>query len=130
MIFASKDIRKEMPYLAHGAGYIWFVARKDGVAIGIAACEFDDKKHTGILHGLYVVPKYRRSGVADQLLRERIAYLTRQGVLSVKATVSPKSLPILQRHRFNIVRPGKEFTVVERSLLTEVAAAEAAGATS
>lgn len=92
--FASRAVRREMPYLQDDEGYVWFVLTEGKRTIGFASCHVD-KSGNGHLHGLYVVPEHRENGVAQRLVKERLEWLQARGVKLVKTTVNEKSAPVL-----------------------------------
>lgn len=111
--FASRKIRREMPYLIDDDGYTWFLAREAGAVVGFASCHVGKDK-TGHLHGIYVEEERRRKGVATALVRARLDWLRQQGCASFHAVASPKSQTVLLAAGF--VDTGKKGGYIVMSL--------------
>lgn len=97
--FASRKVRREMPYLIDDDGYTWFVAVEGKTVVGFSSCH-TDKSKTGHLHGIYVVDEHRRKGIASRLVHERLDWMRAHGVSKFKAVASPKSHTVLLRAGF------------------------------
>lgn len=113
--FASRAVRREMPYLVDEPDYVWFVIREPREISGFAACHID-KHGVGHLSHLYVKPERRANGVAARLIQERLDWLRKQGVKRASTTASSLSKPQLEKHGFQPVKERGSYTVMEVEL--------------
>lgn len=97
--FASRAVKRELPYLADGEGYVWFVLRQAGRVVGFASLHVA-KDGSGQLHSLYVDPEHRGNGLASRLVAERLAWLRARGVTRARAIAGPQAVPVLLRAGF------------------------------
>lgn len=120
--FASKHVRREMPYLCHEEGYRWFVARDEaGTVLGFASLHVDGKG-TGHIHGLYVVPEHRRENIAERMLLQQLGYCVLYGVSKVQVVASVMSKTLFEKNGFGARGARGTYTVMDRSLVSEVRA--------
>jgi len=109
---SHRKIRREMPYLIDDDGYVWFVALQDWNVAGFASLHVD-KKNEGHLHGLYVVPEHRENGLASRLVKERLAWLKKQGVAVAHTTATQNSVDLLLKCGFGITGAKGTYTQME-----------------
>ena len=97
--FASKNLRKEMPYLSDEPGYTWFISTHviaGEVVRGFVAV--DVKKDVAHIHGLYVIEAYRKAGVGKELIQAVVKHLREGGVAihAVQPTASRESFDLFK----------------------------------
>ncbi|UCD19017.1 MAG: GNAT family N-acetyltransferase [candidate division WOR-3 bacterium] len=74
----GRDTKKNISSEIHHANAIFLVAEKEGTLIGSAFGTHDGRK--GWINRVAVLPEYRRSGLATQLVREVEKRLTDAGI--------------------------------------------------
>ncbi len=79
------------------SGHLMFVAEADGQIIGTAFGSHDGRK--GWVNRLAVDPRYRRRGVARQLVERVEEALVREGIIIVAALVEAPNEPSLKLFR-------------------------------
>lgn len=114
--FASRAVRKEMPYLSDGPGYIWFVVHDEDHVRAFASVDVD-AKGIGHLRNAYVLPGWRGNHAASHLMEERLRYLREKGVTRARTTRRiGKENPFAERHGFRAVGKSGGYEVLEIDL--------------
>lgn len=89
-LFASRRVRREMPYLHHEEGFVWVVAVDPaGDAVGMGS--IDVREGIATLRNLYVVPAHRGNGIAETLTDRQFAYARKHGARWIRTVASPLS---------------------------------------
>lgn len=97
--FASRKVRREMPYLIDDENYVWFVSFDGENIAGFAGAHIDNK-NVGILHGIYVVDQSRHKGIAKALVKKRLEWLRKQSCKEFHAIVNSQSKTIIEKFGF------------------------------
>lgn len=79
------------------SGHLMFVAEADGQIIGTVFASHDGRK--GWINRLAVEPRYRRRGLAQQLVAKAEEALAHEGILIVAALVEAPNEPSLKLFR-------------------------------
>lgn len=109
--FMDNDVRKEMPYLKDEDDKVWVLAFDGKTCVGFSALRTIPKGHE--LCSLYVVPEYRRTGVARIMIESRLDWTSRDPL--VRVVCNADTLPIYLELGFKkVAMRGKAYTVVER----------------
>lgn len=94
------------------AGHMqWFVAEADGQVVGTAAAILQQRAgdisvdKTAMLAGIYVVPAFRRKGIARELTLRAIAWCKARSCKVIKLHASDAGRPLYESLGFN---PGSE----------------------
>lgn len=93
----GRDSRHAISRQIRSSGHLMFVAEADGQIIGTAFGSHDGRK--GWINRLAVDPRYRRLGLAQQLVKRVEEALTREGLLIVAALVEAPNEPSLSLFR-------------------------------
>lgn len=112
--FARREVKREMPYLADDDGYCWWVARAGKTVVGFASAHLDATGGTANLHGLYVVPSHRGTGIAADLIEKRLGWAQEQGAKAARVTANAKSAPALLAAGFSQVSEKGQYKVLEK----------------
>ncbi len=114
-LFASRRVRREMPYLHHEAGFVWVVAvSPDDEAVGTGSIDIRDGVAT--LRNLYVVPARRGEGVAERITDRQFAYARQHGARWVRTVASPLSMGGYKKRGFYQVGSRGQYVTMEISL--------------
>jgi len=81
----------------HASGHLMFVAEADGQIVGTAFGSHDGRK--GWINRLAVDPRYRRRGIAKQLVAKVEEALAHEGIIIVAALVEAPNEPSLKLFR-------------------------------
>lgn len=114
-LFASRQVRREMPYLHHEDGFVWFVAvTSDGDAAGMASIDIRDTVAT--LRNLYVVPARRCHGIAATITERQLAYACEHGARWIRTVASPFSIGGYEKRGFYRVGSRGKYVTMEIAL--------------
>lgn len=91
---------------------VWFVAHQKLEVFAFAAVKV--MKSHAVLTYSYVDPKFRRKGVYMRLLKERMEWISKNGIKKVKADCTAKSLHALRKLGFSVVKEYRNWTKVEK----------------
>lgn len=69
-IFASKEVRKELPYLYNEPDRIWYIILNGNKIAGFGSMQMNDKQI--IFLNDYIIPKYRGKGLYSQIVDIRL----------------------------------------------------------
>lgn len=112
--FASRAVRRELPYLSDEPGAAWIVATEGSAVIGFAAAKLNGT--AGLIHGLYVTPEHREQGVAAELVGAALTHLRALGAATVCTTANVNSVAVFRRHGFLDVRSKGGYQIMEAAL--------------
>lgn len=93
---------------------VWFVAHRKLEVIGFGAVK--RMKHHAVLTYSYVLPEHRKKGIHKRQLDERISYIKKEGIKTMKADCTKSSLPNFQKLGFKVVKEFNNWTNVEIEL--------------
>ncbi len=111
-LFASRRVRREMPYLRHDKGFVWMVAvAADGDAVGMGSV--DVRGEVATLRNLYVVPAQRGNGVAEAITDRQLAYARAQGAHWIRTVASPLSASGYEKRGFYRVGSRGHYVTME-----------------
>lgn len=82
----------------------YYVAEADGVVAGVAGAQVGEAFFgavRGYIEGVYVVPAFRRRGVASRLMRECIDWLQSMGCDKVRLQSTVEGRPLYESLGFN-----------------------------
>ncbi|HZZ65005.1 MAG TPA: GNAT family N-acetyltransferase [Candidatus Baltobacteraceae bacterium] len=85
----------------------WFVALDGGRIVGTAAAflhggpSYIFKDRAATLAGIYVLPRYRRRGIARELTQRAVAWCREQGCASVRLRASTAGRPLYESLGFH-----------------------------
>lgn len=113
--FASKQIRKEMPYLSDDTSYGWFVSEKNGKVRGFVAVDLS-KPTVATVHCLYVTAEERMQGLGSEMIRRAVQYASESGRSEIKATTSPASRTVFSECGFREDGMRGTYTLMSRGL--------------
>lgn len=86
---AEKAYQMTVPFLESGGYYLVYVDKnkiRGWIAVGKVFSEYTDEM-VGIFPEIYVFPKYRRNGIAEQLCYEAFKHLKSEGYQKVQLNV-------------------------------------------
>ncbi len=95
--------------MAEGA-MAWFVAEEDGHIVGTAAAFLSSGRSnvlldvTATLAGIYVVPGYRRRGIAREVTLAAMAWCKERGCVSIRLQASEAGRPLYESLGFRTFR--------------------------
>lgn len=93
----GRDSRAAISRQIEDSGHLMFVAEADGQIIGTVFGSHDGRK--GWINRLAVDPRYRRQGLAQQLIKRAEDALAREGLIIVAALVEAPNEPSLKLFR-------------------------------
>ncbi len=93
----GRDSRAALAQQIRSSGHLMFVAEADGQIIGTVFGSYDGRK--GWINRLAVDPRYRRQGLAQQLIKRAEEALAREGLIIVAALVEAPNEPSLELFR-------------------------------
>ncbi|MDW8031383.1 MAG: GNAT family N-acetyltransferase [Candidatus Bipolaricaulota bacterium] len=93
----GRDSRPSLARQLKDSGHLMFVAEAEGQLIGTVFGSHDGRK--GWINRLAVDPRYRRQGLAQQLIKKAEEALTREGLIIVGALVEASNEPSLELFR-------------------------------
>lgn len=113
-VFASRDIRNDMPYLYNEEDRVWFLYMIDDELAGFASIQ--ENKSNVEFKNDYVLEEHRDSGILEQLLDERLKYLKQNGI-NKNIKVAPekfKDIEIYIKKGFEIYRETKNYVFMRK----------------
>lgn len=93
----GRDSRSAIAHQIEDSGHLMFVAEADGHVIGTVFGSHDGRK--GWINRLAIDPRYRRQGLAQQLIKRTEEALAREGIIIVAALVEAPNEPSLELFR-------------------------------
>lgn len=93
----GRDSRAAISRQIEDSGHLMFVAEADGQIIGTVFGSHDGRK--GWINRLAVDPRYRRQGLAQELIKRAEDALAREGLIIVAALVEAPNEPSLELFR-------------------------------
>lgn len=114
-LFASRQVRREMPYMHHEEDFVWFVAvTSDGDAAGMASIHI--RSAVATLRNLYVVPAHRGRGIAATITERQLAYASEHGARWIRTVASPFSVGAYEKRGFYRVGSRGKYVTMEIAL--------------
>lgn len=114
--FASRSVRKELPYIMNQAGQTWFVMRDNNAVIGFVSGLL--KKECWYLDNIYVIPEQRERKVMARLIAQFMAYYSRQDPAK-KVRLETQNLIVRDffiKHQYSIFKSTKTWYFLEGSV--------------
>ncbi|OIR02420.1 acetyltransferase (GNAT) family protein [mine drainage metagenome] len=114
-LFASRRVRREMPYMHHEEGYVWSVAV---TPLGEAAAmgSVDVRQGVATLRNLYVAPAWRGCGVGRHLTDLLFGHACGHGARWMRAVASPRAVGVFERRGFYRVSARGQYVTMELAL--------------
>ncbi len=114
-LFASRRVRREMPYMHHEDGFVWSVA-VSGAQEAVAMGSVDVQEGVATLRNLYVAPAWRGRGVGRRITDHLFAHACGRGARWVRAVASPGAIGGFERRGFYRVSARGQYVTMELAL--------------
>lgn len=111
--FASREVRKEMPYLMDHDGDTWWIAWNRKEVAGFMALRVEPQGKA-VTHGLFVLPKFRRQSIASKLVGAGVLLSIHEGCRFIESTCTEASKSVYANHGFKAHRARGQYTVMRR----------------
>lgn len=117
-IFASKKIRRELPYLCNEEGRRWFLAFENDQLIGFSSLQFE--KVLMKIRNTYVFEEYRSHGILKILLDTMFEYIKKNEIKKViQVAVKKHVVGTYEQLGFKEYKRTKNYVFMKRGMTAD-----------
>lgn len=115
--FASKTIRRELPYIMNQPGQTWFVMFENQAVIGFVSGL--ERKDVWYLDNIFVLPEYRHQNLMPELIQQFMKYCEeRDATKKVKLeTQNPTVREYFLKQQYQMYKQTKTWVFLEGPLI-------------
>ena len=115
--FASRSVRKELPYLSNSDATTWVVISENEDIIAFSAFEVFKSKIE--LKHAYVLPEHRNKGIYEQMIDIRMELLSSVTLPITVAVANHDNASRFKGRGFEVEKVTKNYTFMRRNVKTQ-----------